>query len=367
MKLHSFSQFIGEQLEYNKFPFTSKFGMRLAKKVNCFSGQHWFGVDHATGIDEIYGIAERDLFTVIKKDDYVAGMTPFNPNLPALGYVATFVESVIEDGYNPALIYNLPEDSYKIRKVNLYAKLNQLGSMYASKTVFDISLVNTLVFPVIAKAEASWQSKGVKKFDTIEELMTCEDKFDLYQEAFKIDKEYRAMVFKGKGNVAPKILSVLMRTPANDKAESLRVSESEEHDALAKNESSKFKWEAIDIFNGCDNCPNLTEVGNIIKDVFMVSPNMNVFAIDFAVDRDGRHWLIEANAQPGQNGITSHLMYLNMVEDFYGYKISGSDIDKMRTSMYKAYEAAKAYITVGYESPECLLTDPRYWYGISIK
>ena len=238
--------------------------------------------------------------------------------------------------------------------------------MRPGTTVFDITMVNTLTFPIIAKAEASWQSKGVKKFDTVDELMSCEDKFDLYQEAFKIDKEYRALVFKGKGEVAPKILSVLMRTPANEKAESLRVSESTDHDSLANNESSKFKWEVMDIFNGCDDCPNLTEVGNIIKDVFMVSPGMNIFAIDFAVDKDGKYWLIEANTQPGQNGITTHLMYLNIVEDFYGYKISDGDIDKMRTSMYKAYEATQAYIIAGYDSPECLLTDPKYWYGISI-
>jgi hypothetical protein len=75
MKLQSFQQFVGEKLEYNKSPFTSKFGLRIAKKVNCLSGEHWFGIDHATGIDEIYAIAERDLFTVIKKNDYIAGMT----------------------------------------------------------------------------------------------------------------------------------------------------------------------------------------------------------------------------------------------------------------------------------------------------
>jgi len=365
MKLQSFNQFVNEQLEYNKSPFTSKFGLRIAKKVNCFAGEYWFAIDHATGIDEIYAIAERDLFTVVKKNDYIANMVPFRPEQPALGYVATFTEAVIGDGYNPDLIYNLPEDSYKVRKVNLYAELNKMGSQYTSKTVFDITQVSTLTFPIIAKAEASWQSKGVKKFDTVKELEVCEDEFDLYQEAFSIDKEYRAMIFKGKNDTTPKILSVLLRTPANDKAESLRVAEAVEHESLANNESSKFKWAMLDIYNGCENCPDLDQVGNIVKDVFAVSPTMNMFAIDFAIDKDGKYWLIEANAQPGQNGITTHLMYLNIVHDFYGYKIADGDIDKMRTLMYKAYEATQSYI-IGYELPECLMREPKYWYGIPI-
>lgn len=366
MKLQSFSQFINEQLEYNKLPFTSKFGMSIAKKVNCFSGEHWFGIDHATGIDEIYAIAERELFTVVKKNDYIAGMTPFNPTLPALGYVASFTENIIAEGYRQDLIYNLPEDSLKLRKINFYRHLNDIGSPFVSKTVFKMDEVSTLTFPVIAKAEASWQSKGVKKFDTYEELIACEDQFDLYQEAFNIDKEYRAVVFKGKNDIAPKILLVAMRTPDNGKAKSLRVSEGAEHEDLVKNESSKFSWTVMDIYNGDDNCPDIIEVGKLVLEACKVSPGMNMFAIDFAVDKSGRYWLIEANTQPGQNGITSHLIYLNIVKDFYNYKISGNDIDKMRTYMYNAVEATKAYIIAGYEMPECLMMNPDYWYGISI-
>ena len=363
MKLHSFSEFLNEGLDFLREAPNSRFDMRISNKVNCFSGEHWFTCDPLSGIDEVYKIAGHDLFNVIKQIEFIGNTKKINDNLPALGYATTYTKSVLASGYDPRLMYNLPKDSLKLRKINFYKELNSMGSPYGAKTVFKIEDVKKLSFPIIAKAEASWQSKGVKKFDTMEELITCEDKFDLYQEAFKIDKEYRAIVFKGKKDLTPRLLTMSLRTPNNDKSKSLRVSENIEHDRLVDNESSKFLWTAVDIFNGCENCPDLAEVGKMIKDVLAISPDMNIFALDIAVDTDGKHWLIEANTQPGQNGITSHLMYLNLVDDFYGLKITGEDVDKMKTSMYSAIMATQKAL-LGYTIPDCLFMDPAHWYGI---
>jgi hypothetical protein len=365
MKLHTFNQFVNENLNHLREKPESRFDMMISKKVNCFSGEHWFAIDLSTGVDEIYAITQQDLFNVIKQLDFVGNTKKINDGLPALGYVATYTQSVLDAGYSPNLMYNLPEDSLKLRKVNLYRDLNDRGSTYVSKTVFKIEDVKTLKFPIIAKAEASWQSKGVKKFDTFEEITRSEIEFDLYQEAFKIDKEYRAIIFKGKKDQTPKLLTMSLRKPANEKAQSLRVTEGTGHDDIANNESSKFTWTTVDIFNGDEHCPDLKEISNIVKDVMSVSPNMNVFAIDVAVDTSGKHWLIEANTQPGQNGITPHLMYLNMVQDFYGLKISGPDIDKMKTSMYKSITATGKYL-LGYQIPECLYSNPAFWYGVNL-
>jgi hypothetical protein len=340
------------------------FGMSISKKINCFSTQYWFAFDDTTGVDEIHGIAKRDLFNIIEKDSFLAGMTSIDTSLPTLGYVTTFTRLMIEQGYNPELIYNLPDESLKLRKVNLYSQLNSMQCPYVSKTVFKIEEVETLQFPIIVKAEDSWQSKGVQKFDTVEELMSCEMKFDLYQEAFNIDKEWRVIVFKGKKDITPKILSISLRTPNNDKSKSLRVSEST--DALAGNESSKFKWTGIDFYNGCENTPDINEVSNIVNHTLEVSPEMNIFAVDIALDKDGKYWLIEANVQPGQNGNTTHLMYLNLFKDFYGLTIGGDDVDKMRTSMYNAIEWTRRHL-FGYTIPTCLFMEPKYWYGIPTK
>ena len=364
MKLFSFTQFVNEQMNYQREAPDSRFDMRISKKVNCFSGEHWFAIDHATNTDEIYDITKRDLFDVVTQLEFIGNTKKFDPGLPALGYVATYTRSVLEAGYNPDLMYNLPEDSLKLRKVNFYKQLNNLGSEYVSKTVFTIDEAKNLTFPVIAKAEASWQSKGVKKFDTVEELVQSEEQFDLYQEAFKIDKEYRAIIFKGKKDTTPKLLTMSLRSPANEKADSLRVSEGTEHDELANNESSKFTWTTIDIFD--EKCGiNMGEISKLVADSLKVSPGMNMFAIDVAIDKDGKYWLIEANTQPGQNGITSHLIYLNMVKDFYGLKITGEDIDKMKTSMYSAINATRSYL-LGYSIPDCLYSEPKYWYGIEL-
>lgn len=360
MKLRAFNQFVLENLSN-----PGNFGISISKKFNCFSTQYWFAFDDTTGIDEIHGIAKRDLFNMIEKDDFLANDTYFDDSLPALGYVTTFTEMMIKQHeYDTDLIYNLPEDSLKLRKINLYSQLNSMGCPYVSKTIFSIEEINNLEFPIIAKSEDTWQSKGVKKFDTAEELSSSEMKFDLYQEAFDIDKEWRVLVFKGKKDITPKILSVALRTPSNDKAKSLRVSEAISD--IINNESSSFKWTGIDFYNGCENTPDLNEVSAIVNHVFEVSPDMNVFAVDVAVDKNGKYWLIEANVQPGQNGITSHLMYLNLFKDFYGLKINGDDVDKMRTSMYNAVEWTRRHL-LGYTIPMCLIMEPKYWYGISTK
>lgn len=364
MKLKSFNQFLFENLKSSQNE-PGEFGISISKKINCFSTQYWFASDDTTGVDEILGITKRDLFNVIERDEFMAGSVDFYDDLPALGYVTTFTEMIIDkEMYDPDLIYNLPEDSLKLRKVNLYSQLNSMKCPYVSKTVFKIDDVNTLNFPIIAKAEDTWQSKGVKKFDTIEELAKCDMKFDLYQEAFDIDKEWRVIVFKGKNDTTPKILSVSLRTPNNDKAKSLRVSESASD--IINNESSEFKWTVIDFYNGCENTPELSEVSNIVNHVLEISPSMNVFAVDVALDKNGKYWLIEANVQPGQNGITSHLMYLNIFKDFYGLTINGHDVDKMRTSMYNAVEWTRRHL-LGFTIPMCLVMEPKYWYGIPTK
>lgn len=364
MKLFSFTQFVNEQMNYQREAPDSRFDMRISKKVNCFSGEHWFAIDHLTGVDEIYDITKSDLFNVVTQLEFMGNTKKFDSGLPALGYVATYTASVLEAGYNPDLMYNLPEDSLKLRKINFYKHLNDLGSVYVSKTVFTIDEAKQLSFPVIAKAEASWQSKGVKKFDTVEELIQSTEQFDLYQEAFNIDKEYRAIIFKGKKDTTPKLLTMSLRSPANEKANSLRISEGVEHDALADNESSKFIWTAIDIFD--ERCGiDMNEMSRLVSDTLKVSPNMNMFAIDVAIDKDGKYWLIEANTQPGQNSITPHLIYLNMVKDFYGFKITGEDIDKMKTSMYSSINATRSYL-LGYSIPDCLYSEPQYWYGIDL-
>jgi hypothetical protein len=359
MKLKSFDQFVFENLQ-SGLDAPGNFGMSISKKLNCFSTQYWFAFDDTTGVDEIHGIAKRDLFNMIEKDNFLSGMTSIDTSLPALGYVTTFTRLMIDQGYNPEIIYNLPEESLKLRKVNLYSQLNIMGCPHISKTVFKIEEVQTLQFPIIAKVEDSWQSKGVQKFDTVEELITSGIEFDLYQEAFDIDKEWRVIVFKGKKDTTPKILSISLRTPINEKSKSLRVSESVED--IAKNESSKFKWTGIDFYNGCENTPDLQQVAAIINHVLEVSPGMNVFAVDVALDKSGKYWLIEANVQPGQNGNTSHLMYLNLLKDFYGLTISGDDVDKMRTSMYNAVEWTRRHL-FGYTIPNCLIMEPKYWYG----
>ena len=71
MKLYSFSEFLNEELDFLREAPDSRFDMRISKKVNCFSGEHWFHSDLSTGIDEVYKIAGHDLFNVIKEIEFI--------------------------------------------------------------------------------------------------------------------------------------------------------------------------------------------------------------------------------------------------------------------------------------------------------
>ncbi len=364
--LLTFQDFLNENYPspYKKDSLYFNFG----KKINLFCKSTWFAIDPFTGVDEILNTIGKELFNVIIDKDYFAGKTNLDNTLPAIGFDRYLTRAMIEkENYPSSLIYNLPDSSDKYRKTEYYTTLQNKKSPNLPKTVFKKEDISNLTFPIIAKSELTWKSKGVEKFDTLENFNETDKEFDLYQEAINIDKEYRALILKGK-NDSLKILSISLREPINNKAKSLRIEESVQEDIakISNNEAASFKWTHINLDEDkTDNNVNLDEVSKLIKESSEISSDMNFYSVDFARDKNGKYWHLECNTQPGMNGISSVILYLNVFKDYYGISLFNDDKHTLQSLMFRLVEKTKNVLK-GYTIDNQLILDDSSWFGKEI-
>lgn len=233
------------------------------------------------------------------------------------------------------LIYNYPE-KFDPGKSDLAKKAQKMGVTWYPKTVFDKEELDQLNFPVIAKKDDSYQSKGVEKIETRKDLGA--KKFDVYQECIPIEDEYRVMVFRGKNEDRPKAFGLWKRSPNNGKSKSLRLDESR------KVQKSKFVWSPVPL----KEFPHWKGVKPIARAVFDFYPSLNVLGLDIAVDKDGKVWCIEHNETPGLVGNSAIRIYKYIFEDCFGKKIPREVLksfqDKALT--YRDFYDGEEYVSV---------------------
>ena len=244
-------------------------------------------------------------------------------------------ENLLAKGEIPkkSLIYNHPEKLDK-RKKDLAIKAQKMNAPWFPKTVFSKEDLVQLKFPIIAKKDDSYQSKGVEKIDTRKDLGN--KKFDVYQECIEIKNEYRIMIFKGNNSPKIKAFGVWHRIPINKKSKSLRINESE-----SKEVKSKFKWVPVSL----KDFENWKGVKPIARAIFDFYPNLNFVGLDIAVDVEGKVWCIEHNETPGMVGNSSIRIYKYIFEDCFGKKIPK---DVIKHFQEKAAEYYKYYKGCGY-------------------
>lgn len=226
------------------------------------------------------------------------------------------------------LIYNHPE-KFDPGKKDLAMKAQKINATWFPKTVFSKEDLTKLNFPIIAKKDDSYQSKGVVKIDDRKDLGNR--KFDVYQECISIKNEFRIMIFRGKNSPRIKAFGVWHRIPINKKSKSLRINESEGGEA-----KSKFKWVPVSL----NQFENWNGVKPIAKAVFDFYPNLNFVGLDIAVDQEGKVWCIEHNETPGLVGNSAIRIYKYIFEDCFGKKIPKEAIKLFQE---KAAEYSKYY------------------------
>ena len=296
-------------------------------KVQIFSDLEFKGVEKIIGKDmKNYWVDfyEQSDFSKIDKD------------LPLLFWTnQQRCKNLLVKGEIPKkeLIYNHPE-KFDPGKKDLAIKAQKMNAPWFPKTVFSKEDLGQLKFPIIAKKDNSYQSKGVEKIDTRKDLGNR--KFDVYQECVHIKNEYRIMIFKGKNSPKVKAFGVFQRIPINQKSKSLRVNEAESGEI-----KSKFKWVPVSL----KKFENWKEVKPIARAIFDFYPNLNFVGLDIAVDVEGKVWCIEHNYTPGLVGNPSIRIYKYIFEDCFGKKFPP---DVIKHFQEKAAEYQKYYKGSGY-------------------
>lgn len=273
------------------------------KKVQIFSSLQF------QDAEEIIG---EDMKTYWSDFYQETDFNKINKELPLLFWRNTKrSENLLAKGEIPskALCYNHPE-KFDPGKKDLAIKAQKLNAPWFPKTVFSKMDLGQLKFPIIAKKDDSYQSKGVEKIENRKDLVNR--KFDVYQECITIVNEYRIMLFKGKNSPRIKAFGVWHRIPINAKSKSLRVNEAETGEA-----KSKFKWVPVSL----DAFENWNDVKPIARAIYDFYPNLNFVGLDIAVDDNGKVWCIEHNETPGLVGNSSIRIYKYIFEDFFGRKI----------------------------------------------
>ena len=222
-----------------------------------------------------------------------------------------FVEKLKTD----ATIYNKPS-GILAGKVGIAKKLQKYD--WVPKCTFDKGEASKLKFPIIAKANNTYDSMGVEIVDTPEDLQKLSDKFDIFQEGIKIDREFRVVTFVGIKHTERKILMILEKTPKNKKAKDLRIKESLSKEEMKDAGNTKFKWK----HHNLDVIKELKGLGEILTKVLDMNPTLNLAGIDVALDNDGKTWFLEHNTKASMLSNQSVLAYKAIYEDFYGKKIA---------------------------------------------
>lgn len=346
-------------MKYIKPFINESFDLNIFYKVQLLLSRAWFLENFVTGKDEILEIS-KELYKITNIDDVVSGSVGID-TIPTYSFCPELAEYGIKDGsLHDDNLYNKPADALLTKKNNFYRVLNEQNSPYLSKTVFNISDIDSLKFPIIAKNEGTYQSKGVKKFDTKEELLSAKEEYHIFQECINIAHEYRCLVFKGK-NEPTKILSVSERYPQNEKAKSLRINEG------FTGESADFTWTGIDFYDQNSKFMNfeVDKLVPLLKEAEGVAKGFNVYSADFAIDKEGKYWHIELNTIPAQTGINAALIYLAIYEDYYRLSIPDSDKVKIKSIMYRMVEATKPLLK-GFQIDNNLIFNSNKWKGLTI-
>lgn len=343
MKIKGFYDFINENLNTNS----------STKKLNLFHTGSWFHPDYLIKKDLALVEAEK-IFDTVNLDEGLP-----SDDIPGLFWSKEKASSVSSLDKN--MIYNHPESLKGLSKLELAKSLK--GSKYLPKTVFDYQGIKELKFPIIGKRNDSYQSRGVERFDSVDDLKDANlNEFDLWQEAKDLNREWRTSWFVGKHEKSPKLLNLYMRTPQNDKAkENAGVKESVD---LKEKEKAHFQWTVIDQYVEDPSMPEMDKVMPLVNEILSKNPEANIVGIDFAEDQNGDYWVIETNTIPGVRDVQTILYYLNILKDFYGIEVGKEHEDyPFYRDMATRLKMCTKQFEPGSDIQDSLILDPAKWYG----
>ena len=315
-KIRNFEDFINEsyapEKTYHSPEDFQKFYM-LVKKP--------YPLDSYNLLSRMIGEARNMLFDQVVVDDLNYKTLRIEKGVPVLNFTEDndIVEKLLKEKIVDK-IYNAPAESMRVsNKVEFHKTFD--GSKFVPKTVFNTKDAESLKFPVIAKPSEGKSAKGIKKFDTVEDLKKSEEKFDVFCEAIDIADEYRCFCFKDS------IIEINKRVKNSDV------------DFLKNSETvTDFVYEKV------ENYGSQKKLESLMKDCGK-KVALEFYSIDFAEDSKGNLHLIEMNSRTGMGSDKMTKLYRAVHKDFFGYPVSTTSekyLAEIENDWTKAYDTEKS-------------------------
>ena len=202
-------------------------------------------------------------------------------------------------------VYNRTDEMVKSMQKKDWHEL--LGDKeWLPKTLTSTKGINKLEFPIIAKPSEGHSGIGIMKFDNMEdcqkELDKKDCKLDVFSEMIKdIDTEYRFIFCKDKLFLVHERIAI----EANNKTITTKDPKESLSFLYVEQDLSKQDY----------------DVAKLVKE-FRKDIDLDFYALDIMLDKDGKYWVIESNSAIGMGGNTLARTYGAIYEDFYGKKVS---------------------------------------------
>lgn len=223
-----------------------------------------------------------------------------------------------------APIYNKIEDlQFSADKLNFYKKFDKHD--FVPKCVYTLDKIKELNLPIIAKPGIGFSAQGIQKFDTYEDVKDSKMKFDVWQEAKELDREFRAFIMNDK------IIHI-----------SERITNTKNDKSVGKKDADE-KIDLVYIDQDMKKFPYLKEIKRIKKELDK-EVKLDFYNIDLMLDKDGKMWVPEINGAPGIGPSMFPVIYEEWVKLAYKQDISKEtkeELEEMavlhRNKMKEAY------------------------------
>jgi glutathione synthase/RimK-type ligase-like ATP-grasp enzyme len=215
-----------------------------------------------------------------------------------------------------ARVYNKVEDiQIAADKIKFYREFDQTD--FVPNCAYKLDDIEKLELPIIAKPAIGESAQGIEKFDTYEDAKSSKMKFDVWQEAKEIDREFRAFVMNNK------IIHLCER-----------VTNTKNDKSVGKKDANE-KIDLVYLDQDMSKFPHMDEMEKI-KEELSKKVKLEFYNIDLMLDKDGTMWVPELNGNPGIGPGSFTVIYKHWIEWVYDQKLS-EEIDKDLKDMAKAY------------------------------
>lgn len=285
---------------------------------------HPFPIDSKSSLGKMIGHVRNTLFDQLSVNSSSLSL-PVQPGIPILNFTEN--NEIVQDLLNKRIIletdlYNKPYSSEVVsNKVSFHKQFYDVE--FIPKTVFSVDETKDLQFPIIAKPANGKSAKGIKKFDSFEDLKTSNETFDVFSEMISIKKEYRCFCF---GSL---ILSIDERIKLPNSKDFLSDS----------NTTTEFFYKNIDL-KKYKLHSKLLQIVKKSKDY----TGLDFFSVDFAETPTEELFVIEMNSRTGMGVEKMVDLYKVIYNDFYNKRIDSSietKLDFLKAEWKELYKKEK--------------------------